>query len=127
MPLCPNRQQRQHAPYLPIPTSPLLPIVAAEPDYLMDPFTAFLDCVDHREAFQTPRLHGVLAIVRCKSDGAGILDKTRLSSYSMSTKFRRIFFNGEELRVIVELQGFSAELPRYAIRSPHPSQNPGLQ
>ena len=36
-------------------------------------------------AFQTPRLHGLLVSVRCKSDGAGILDKTRFSSCSMST------------------------------------------
>ncbi|KIJ91256.1 hypothetical protein K443DRAFT_492619 [Laccaria amethystina LaAM-08-1] len=37
------------------------------------------------KAFQTLRFHGGLASVRCKSDGAGILDMTRFSSCSMST------------------------------------------
>ncbi|KIK05034.1 hypothetical protein K443DRAFT_379718 [Laccaria amethystina LaAM-08-1] len=38
MPLCPNPQQRQHASYLPIPTSPLLPILGCRTRLPCRPF-----------------------------------------------------------------------------------------
>ncbi|KIJ89437.1 hypothetical protein K443DRAFT_27022, partial [Laccaria amethystina LaAM-08-1] len=52
----------------------------AEPDYLVDPFDTFLDYVDHWEG-----LSDATFAWPPKSDGAGILDKMRLSSGSMST------------------------------------------
>ncbi|KIK08323.1 hypothetical protein K443DRAFT_85163, partial [Laccaria amethystina LaAM-08-1] len=52
----------------------------AEADYLVNPFATFLDYVDHWEG-----LSDAAFAWHSKSDGAGILDKTRLSSCSMST------------------------------------------
>ncbi|EDR03677.1 uncharacterized protein LACBIDRAFT_306748 [Laccaria bicolor S238N-H82] len=90
-PLCPNHfRQRQHA------TSQsqlrlYYPSSAVEgPRYLFDPFAVFRDYVDHPNAIQMPRVPSLLAPVRCKSDGAGILKRRGSRHLSMSTSgYRR--------------------------------------
>ena len=121
MPFCLNHSlQWQPASHLPILPLPPLPIFGCRTRLACDPFTVFLDYVDHWEDHSDATIHGLLVSVGFKSDEAGgevlvIVQCPRadiVNNVQTSLQCR-------QRRATVEPQGLSAGHSRYPNRSPN--------